>query len=250
MLDARQYAMLNQMYNPKFLATADLSGEPNLAIVTSFEYYRGRLIFGNLFLWKTARNLAENPRVAVMVIDTELNYYIIEGTFTGFEDQGELIDHLNRSEMVRYNAYTGFRSAGEVLVTAVTPVQKLSPLTVLSGYLALNLRRSDPPSFPRAVADKFSALKSLKVAAHYSDNQLHLVPLPAAAVSGGLIRSTAKLPPGVRCAANVITPAVVSFQIKGTVEEEGLMVEQIFAAGLPVPGKLIYPLEAAGRSDG
>ena len=55
-----------------------------------------------------------------------------------------------------------------------------------------------------------------------------------------------ELPPGVKYAANVITPEVVSFQVKGTIKPEGLQVDEIYACGPPVPGKKIYPSPKVG----
>ena len=243
MLNQQQAGMLNEMYNPKFMATVDRHGRPNLVVITSFEYYRGQIIFGNLFLWKSARNLEQNPHMAVLVIDTKLNYFIMEGRFTGFQETGELMDHLNSSEMVRYNAYTGFRSVGTMELSAVTPVQKVSPLNMLGAYLKLNLARGAVPRFPGAVAEKFSMLKSIKTVACYEDGRYTLALLPAAGVDGDYLRITRPLPQGSLYAANVITPAVVSFQVKGTVERQGLKGEQVYATGLPVTGKLIYELK-------
>lgn len=240
MLNEQQVSMINQMRNPKFMATVDNQGRPNLVVITSFEYYRNQIIFGNLFLWKSAVNLEQNPSIAVLVIDPNLNYFTMEGKCAGFQETGELFDHLNRSEMVRYNAYTGFRSAGVMELSLVSPVQKLSPVSMLGAYLRLSLSGSAAPRFPKAVADKFSVLKSIKIAALYDAGRFTLLPLPAVGISGDYLRTTAKLPEKAKYAANVITPAVVSFQVKGTVERQGLKIEQVYAAGLPVPGKLIY----------
>jgi len=244
MLNEQQLAMLNRMYNPKFLATVDDEGQANLVVITSFACCRGQLIMGNLFMWKTARNLARNPHTAILVVDTALNYYTLEARFTGFQETGELFEDINRSEMVRYNAYTGFRSAGTLEITAVTPVRKLSPVKMLAAYAKLKLSKGSPPSFPRAVAEKFNLLKSIKIAAYYDDGAFHLLPLPAVKINGDYLVPSVKLPLQAKYAANVITPQVVSFQVKGTVEEQGLKVNQVYAAGLPVPGKLIYQYAA------
>lgn len=243
MLNEQQRGMLNKMFNPKFMATADGRGRPNLVVITSFACYREQIIFGNLFLWKSAKNLEENPHMAVLAIDTALNYFIIEGRFAGFQETGELLNYLNKSEMVRYNAYTGFRSAGVMEPLSITPVQKLSPLAMAGAYLKLNMFKGAAPAFPAAVAEKFSALKSIKIAACYDAGRFILTPLPAAGVSGHYLRTSAALPPRAMYAASVITPAVVSFQVKGTVQRQGLKVEQVYAAGLPVPGKLIYEIK-------
>lgn len=240
MLSEGQSGLINNLYNPKFLATVDGEGRPNLVVVSSLEYFEGQLIFGNLMLWKTARNLEKNSEVAALVISPQLDYFYLEGNFLGFAETGPVMDHLRKSEMVRYNAYTSFRNAGTIEITAVTPLRKLSPLRILQEYMRSRVRfRGGVVNFPRAVAEKFDAMKSIKVAV-YSDKKLHLQIMPAARCRGDRIHSFAELPPGARYAANVITPEVVSFQVKGTVEAEGLRVEEIYACGPPVPGKQIY----------
>ena len=82
MLSEKQAEMLNHMFNPKFFATMDKQGNPNLVVITCAEFYGGDIIFGNLFLWKTARNLKENPQVAMLVMDQKLNYFLVEGSLT------------------------------------------------------------------------------------------------------------------------------------------------------------------------
>ena len=244
MLSEGQSGLINNLYNPKFLATVDGEGWPNVVVVSSLEYFEGRLIFGNLMLWKTARNLEENREVAALVISPQLDYFYLEGNFLGFEETGPIMDHLRKSEMVRYNAYTSFRNAGVIEITAVTPLRKFSPIRILQEYLLSRVRfKGGPVHFPRAVAAKFDAMKSIKVAV-YSDKKLQLALMPAARCRGNRIQSFTELPPGAHYAANVITPEVVSFQVKGMVEEEGLRVDEVYACGPPVPGKQIYAAPA------
>ena len=244
MLNESQIALINNLYNPKFLATVDAEGRPNVVVVSSLEYYEGQLIFGNLMLWKTERNLQENPVVAALVISPQLDYFFLEGNFLGFTERGPVAEHLRKSEMVRYNAYTSFRNAGSVEITGISPLQKLSPARILREYLLSRIHfKAGPAHFPQAVADKFSAMKSIKVAAYYN-KKLNLELMPAARCSGHCIHSLTELPPGAKYAANVITPEVVSFQVKGTARQRCLEVEEIYACGPPVPGKQIYTAPA------
>ncbi len=242
MLSEKQIPVINNWLHPKFLATVDREGRPNVVVVSSLEYFEGKLIFGNLMLWKTARNLQDNPETAILVIDPRLNYYYLEGKFLGFREAGPEAEHLRKSEMVRYNAYTGFRNTGIMEIIDAGPLRRLSPVRILQEHLRSRVSfKGGAVNFPRAVADKFDAMKSIKVAAYYNE-KLHLKILPAVRCSGDGLYTLTGLPPGVRYAANVITPEVVSFQVKGTARRDSLQVDEIYACGPPVPGKLIYPL--------
>lgn len=242
MLSEGQIRLINNLHHPKFLATVDRQGQPNVVVVSSLEYFEGKLIFGNLMLWKTARNLQEDPAVAVLVIDPQLHYFYLEGSFLGFTETGPAVEHLRKSDMVRYNAYTGFRNAGIIELTHAGPLCKLSPARILGEYLRSRVSfKGGPVHFPQAVADKFAALKSIKVAAYYN-KKLHLEIIPAVRYGGDCLYTFTGLPPGVKYAASVITPEVVSFQVKGGVKREGLQVDKVYACGPPVPGKQIYPL--------
>ncbi len=242
MLNEKQIPVINNWLHPKFLATVDQEGQPNIVIVSSLEYFEGELIFGNLMLWKTAQNLQDNPETSILVIDPQLNYFFVEGIFKGFAESGPATEHLQKSDMVRYNAYTGFRNTGTIEITHVSPLRQFSPVRILGKYVQsrINIARR-PVYFPKAVADKFSAMKSIKVVAYY-DGKLHIEIVPAVRCSGDYLHTSIEFPPGVKYAANVITPEVVSFQVRGTVKEKGLHVAEIYACGPPVPGKKIYPL--------
>lgn len=244
MLNKKQAEIIGGSLTPKFMATADREGNVNLVMISSIEFYNDLIVFSNLFMWKTSRNLEENPAVSMLVIDDRLNYFIIEGIFMGFEETGELVDHLNRSEFTRYNAYTGIRSAGKIEISRVSPVKRMSLPWFLFKYLSSRIfYPGKPPAFPRNVADKFTMLKSIKVITYMDGDKQKIMPLPAFNASGSFLLSPVKLPAGKKYAANVITPDIVSFQIKGTIDKPGLKVEEVYAAGPPVAGKLIYSLK-------
>ncbi|HPU01995.1 MAG: pyridoxamine 5'-phosphate oxidase family protein [Firmicutes bacterium] len=249
MLSEKQAELLNHMLNPKFFATMDRRGNPNLVVITCTEFYQGDIIFGNLFLWKTARNLKENPQVTLLVMDQKLNYFVVEGLFDRFEESGPLLERINRSDLVRYNAYTGIRSAGVIKIKSVTPLKKYPLLKVLGGFVETRLLSRGKPNFPANVGQVYSRLMSLKVVAYNVDGRLIVDIIPGMGVKGDYLVPALKLPEGTRYAASVITPDVISFQVKGIIDPRGLRVEEIYAAGPPVTGKLIYRLagaEAAG----
>lgn len=86
---------------------------------------------------------------------------------------------------------------------------------------------------------------SLKVAAYNAGGRLKLEIIPGVGVKGDYLVPALKLPEGTRCAASVITPDVISFQVKGVIDPRGLKVDEIYAAGPPVTGKQIYRIAGA-----
>ncbi len=240
MLDNEQAELLNKPFSPKFLATKDRNGLPNLVVITAMEYYREKLIFGNLFMWKTAENLNNEPEVTVLAADSQLNYFCLKGHFSGWQETGEFVERLNNSEMVRYNAYSGIRAAGVIDIKETTPPAKLHPAKVLVEYLkSRTVFRGGKADFPEPAAKVFERLDSIKPAA-YQDGTLEVILLPAVRVNGSYLQTSVTLPVGRPFAACGLTADIVSFQVKGTVEPEGLKVTRAYANGPPVPGKLIY----------
>ena len=100
----------------KFLATADAEGKVNVALIVTLQPppdgKRDRLIFGEFLMWKSKRNLEENPRVAAAVVNMKLKMVTLMGDFQGFEKKGDYKDFIDASPFMRYNAYSGVRAAG------------------------------------------------------------------------------------------------------------------------------------------
>ncbi len=243
MLTSKQKEMISGAMTPKFMATTSDKEDVNLIFINSVEFYKEILIFSDLFLWKTAQNLKNNKNITVLVIDERLRYFTVEGVFQGFEESGELVNHLNKTEFTRYNAYTGIRRAGKIAITKVSPLQRMALPWFLFKFLQSRLAftEKDVVKFPGNVAARYSSLMSIKAVSYIdNDGSLHVGPLPAFKAAGDYLVSPVNLPPGKKYAANVITPDVVSFQLKGTTEKRKLKVEEIYAAGPPVAGKLIY----------
>jgi predicted pyridoxine 5'-phosphate oxidase superfamily flavin-nucleotide-binding protein len=102
-----QKALDNDAF-PKFAATMSNEGVPNVVpLLTTNSADATTLIFARFMVWKTARNLEANGKIAVNVIGPGLCSWIIRGQFQGFVRQGPYLDHYNRKALFRYNAYAG-----------------------------------------------------------------------------------------------------------------------------------------------
>jgi predicted pyridoxine 5'-phosphate oxidase superfamily flavin-nucleotide-binding protein len=80
---------------PGWVATASKDGMPNVAIKGSLRVLDDEhLMFADLFSLKTRKNLEENPKVAVMVMDNETRIgYSLKGTVE-LISQGPLYDQM------------------------------------------------------------------------------------------------------------------------------------------------------------
>lgn len=243
-LSEKQVSMLHNLTTVKFLATADEKGLVNVAPILTTDYYRDDLlVFGEFIMWKTRQNLLKNNRVAVLVVDEKLEYFTLEGTFTGFETKGEAFDHVNGSPLLKYNAYTGVRSAGLIRVDSVSPNSTVSRLRIIRDLIpgALTGKKM---SINRVVGEKFKRLKAIKALAFPRESGHAVVPVPVIRIEGDtMIFRNSDCPPGVFAAMAVITMDPVTYQVKGTLSREGglcrLKVEEIYTGGIPVPGKRI-----------
>jgi len=258
---------------PKFLATRDAGGTPNVVPVLSLEAADERtIIFGELMIWKTRRNLGADPRLSILVLSADLRGWAIRGRFVEFQRTGAYFDHLMESESIRYNAYSGIRSAGVIEVLDVPRTFKFSRASLLidtlrSRWLARRLfgKSRGAGAMPPQVQEKFSRLRAVKAAA-FLDAGGHPECLPALAMvsagSAGLVwggcsaEDRTGLKPGSPIAATVITMEPVAYQVKG--EFNGwhpslgrklgaIKVLEAFSASPPLPGKR---LPAAGTSGG
>jgi len=78
---------------PGWVATASRDGMPNVAVKGSLQILDAEhLLFADLFSLKTRKNLAENPKIAVMVADNDTRKgYILKGA-AELISQGPLYD--------------------------------------------------------------------------------------------------------------------------------------------------------------
>lgn len=250
---------------PKFLATLNAEGVPNVVPIISLQAVdESTIIFGEFMIWKTRRNLEVVPHVSVAVM-TARQGWVIKGDFLEFQRSGPYFDRIMASDTFRYNAYAGIRNAGVIQVRSVVRAFALSRLTVLldmarARWFARRARRRGVAgvTVPTQVREKFARLQAAKFLA-YADGDgypdavpvLSLIPADEHTLvfSGGLAApALAALQPGAKVAASVLTFEPVSYQIKGRFlgaerslgQPVGLVaVEEVYSASPPLPGQRI-----------
>ncbi len=81
---------------PAVVATASLDGTPNITYLSRVHMVDGeRLALSNQFFSKTSRNLAENPRASVLLIDpTTYEQYRLEVVYERTERRGPVFERL------------------------------------------------------------------------------------------------------------------------------------------------------------
>jgi hypothetical protein len=251
---------------PKFLATRDAEGRPNVVPIISLDLAPdddGKLIFGEFLIWKTRKNLGEDPRVAACVLTEDLQVWTLRARFREFVDRGPYVEFLNRKEMFRYNAYVGIRRAAVFDLEEVTGswnfsklnvAAELLPVKLVSAWLGGNGRKQ----LPERVAEKFARTQAVKVMAHLgADGYPRAVPLFSlvptktdSMVFGTRLfrRELQELAPNARVAASVITMDPVAYQVKGLYEGSSLSpagrigrmrVLEVYSASPPLSGQAI-----------
>jgi len=262
-LDPETITALSGSRTPKFLATRDDGGTPNVVPVLSLEAVDERtIIFAELMIWKTRRNLEADQRVSILAISADLRAWTIKGRFKEFQRTGPHYDHLMKSEDVRYNAYSGIRSAGVIEVLDAARQLRFSRAGLMvdairSRWLARRLTGSGGGEFamPRQLREKFGRIRAAKAVA-FLDDEGHPECLPAMAMAtagaaglvwGGSGSEQLAFPrSGQRVAAAVITMEPVAYQVKG--EFQGwrsslgrklgaIRVQEAYSASPPLPGK-------------
>lgn len=249
---------------PKFLATRSADGIPNVVPCTSLMPagdVEDWLIFGNFLLRKSVNNLDSDPRVGILVATPDLEGWILQGEFLGWQRTGPYVDAVMSTNLLRYNAYTGVRNVGIIQVRSLRRAFRISRPRVLGEYLLARLAgplfsRSDGAvPMPLPVQRGFRALTALRVLAFLDDEG---VPLAAPVLSlrpvGSRILAGAcgvatdwleNLPPGTPVAASLLTLDIVSFQAKGLWlgvrrvlgwPVGGMRVTEVYAGGPPIPG--------------
>ena len=263
-MDEKLCEALRGEMTPKFLATVDGNGTPNVVPIISIHPYDDRtLIFGNFLMWKTEKNLAVNQKVAVTVFTEGLFGAVIRGTFLGFQKVGEYADIISSSGQLRYNAYSGIRSAGSICVEDVSEPFQLTKLDVLKGLVQSKVARLRARSLSQGVKvmhpilmEMFARVVAVKVVA-FVDGQgaLHAVPVMSLqpAAPDVMVFGRRRMAPylsglrdGAETAVSVITGDPVAWQVKGIYRalDESLgavVLTDAYHASPPHMGKRIAP---------
>lgn len=239
---------------PKFLATVDERGIPNIVPITSLMAVDAEtIIFGDFLMWKTARNLESYDKVGILVVTEKLEYVFIKGTLQGFEKSGDYVDMINSQDMFRYNAYTGIRRAGIIKVEATTEVGRLSKLYLVTGLLRLKshrLRLRGSAEMHERVSEKFSRTNALKVVAWMGEGgyPLAIPAMPMVAKNDSTLSFVlkpvlAQVAEETLVAACVLTTEPICYQAKGRLRGAGevrdIELTDVYSACPPLVGKKI-----------
>jgi len=261
-LDERLCEALRGEMTPKFLATMDRNGTPNVVPIISIQPYDDRtLVFGNFLMWKTERNLAVNPQVAVTVFTEGLFGAVIRGRFLGFQKVGEYADIISSTSHLRYNAYSGIRAAGSIRVEDVSDPFQLTRLDVLKGLVQSKVQRLRARKLSQGVKvmhpilmEMFGRVVAVKVVAFVDDQGVpHAVPMmslqpaaPDVMVFGRrrMAPYLSSLREGMEMAVCVITGDPVAWQVKGVYREldeawGAVVLQEAYHASPPHMGKRI-----------
>jgi predicted pyridoxine 5'-phosphate oxidase superfamily flavin-nucleotide-binding protein len=110
----------NDLSAPKFMATVDEKGSPNVVPVTSIVALDAEtLMFADIMMWKTKRNLLKNGKVACAVLTKDSIAYQCKGRFQGFQKSGPLFDFIASAPILKYNVYTIPKAVGIIKVEEV-----------------------------------------------------------------------------------------------------------------------------------
>ncbi len=259
-----QVAMMAHDLTPKFLGTRSESGHPNVVPILSIQAAGPKtFIFGEFLIWKTRQNLEADPSVAVLVISQDLRFFRFRGRLREFVRTGPHFDQVSSAPMFRYNPYTGVRGVWVGELVEAEPMNRISPLSVASGYLSNRLTtgsvvltgNEERRALPPPVIAKVNKMRALKVVAGRGTEcpvifpDLSLWSPDPSALSGGsgVFRRhyrEAAIGRDSELAVAVLTAEPVAFQIKGVVASTGqgrigLRVTEAFTATPPVPGQRI-----------
>ena len=242
---------------PKFLATRNAEGVPNVVPVISIlpsDDQSDILFFGNFLLRKSIKNLEEDARVGILVITQELQGWILKGDFLEFQRTGPYVDRQMSSSLLRYNAYTGIRNAGIIRAKSLESSFHISKLQVAKDYLLARLSslsgavNSDSSAeMPLPVRHEFAKMAALKVLAWIGDDgypvvipALSLQPARAESLVCWKGRQFPEPEQGALVASNILTLEAISYQLKGRWLRAGrtrtMHVQEIYAGGPPLPG--------------
>jgi len=242
---------------PKFLATRNAAGAPNVVPCISLQPADDQsdmVFFGNFLLRKSIANLKEDSRVGILVITPELRGWILKGDFVEFQRTGAYVDKVMSGSLLRYNAYTGIRDAGIIRVRSVENIFAISKIQVMTDYLrarfagAIKSGHTDEGvNLPRQVQTEFAKMIAVKVLAWLGDDGYPIVvptlSMQPAGAENLICYTSAKLPRppvGAQVATNILTFEAISYQAKGRWNLRGdigkIRVQEVYAGGPPLPG--------------
>lgn len=246
---------------PKFLATRDHTGKPNIVPVTTITPYDDEtLVFGEFMLNKTKKNLCECERVGISVMTRAFETWSLRGEFLGFETSGKAVDLINTSRLFRYNAYTSIRAAGLIRVESISPRQALTKPRLLWDFTRVSAcariwkSSSDGRVMPARVVEKFARMSAIRAVGHVDKDGAPCAFTAMACVAAGPNRLLVsdplfhthepQLAPDTEAAVCIITMDPIAYQVKGVYTGTKLgmgiiEVRECYSASPPLLGERI-----------
>jgi len=251
---------------PKFLATVDPDGIPNVVPVLTLKAADPTtLIFARMMVWKTLSNLKATGVATACCFGPASDYWRVRLEFVEMVESGPYLDEFNRMALFRYNAYAGATEVGVFRVREVSPPRKMRwgrrlmemrSIRKVAG--AAGRPAADGGPMPPPVIEHFNRRLALKYIA-WIDEEGWPTPQPVFSLfpcgdSAMVFKADDDMLPeeGRPMAASSITHRLVAYQVKG--EYRGrlnvsgravdvLDVTHVYSASPPLPGKGIYPPE-------
>ncbi|HPO12854.1 MAG TPA: pyridoxamine 5'-phosphate oxidase family protein [Candidatus Hydrogenedentes bacterium] len=264
-IEEKLHAALSGDRTPKFLATLDAAGRPNcVPVITLTPHGEDTLIFGEFFMNKSKKNLLENSKVGIAVINSDFVGWSLKGEFLGFETTGEKVEQINHLPMFRYNAYTSIRAAGTIRITDVSPLPELGKVQLLSAFVRVRAispfirgRNGQPACMPLRVREKFMRLNAVRAMAfRAADGVPCAFPVMACLAAGAnrLVVSDSLfkkymgvIPANAEMAVSIITMDPIAYQVKGRFAGVHLgmgvvELEDCYSASPPLLGERLNPV--------
>lgn len=265
-LEGKALKAYKSKVSPKFLATVDSDGIPNVVpVLTLRAADPTTLIFARMMVWKTLSNFESTGIATACCFGPESSYWRVRLDFVEMAKSGPYLDEFNQMALFRYNAYAGATEVGVFRVREVLPPRKLHwarrlmemrGIRKAAGALARPMADGGP--MPPPVIEHFNRCAALKYTA-CADKEGWPAPQPVFSLfpsgpSALVFKADEELLPveGQPMAASSITHRLIAYQVKGKYRgrmsisgktADVLDVTHVYSAGPPLPGKSIYPAE-------
>ena len=245
---------------PKFMVTKDTNDEPNIALVMTWNVYKGNtLVYGDFLTNKSRENLNQgNSQMSILVMTMDLDSWLVKANFESFHRNDEIYEFIAQTPLFRYNQYTNARGAGVAEAISSSERYSISKLSVLMSFIKARLTRGKVPlvettegNMPNNVFKIFSQMAAVKAIAFIdSDGYPVAFPefgmLPVSTNTIVIKRTQEKirdyqLGDGQRVAISLVSLEPAAFQLKGTFhvldDSTGYVhLEKVYACSLPRPG--------------
>ncbi len=245
---------------PKFMVTKDSEDNPNIALVLSWDVYKGNtLVYGDFLTNKSRQNLnSGNSQISILVMKMNLDSWLIKANFESFHHNDEIYEFIAQTPLFRYNQYTNARGAGVAEAISSSEKYSISKLTVLTSFIKARLSKGKIPiidategNMPGNIYNIFSKMAAVKALAFInSDGYPVAFPefgmLPVSNNTVVVKRTQEKrrgfeLKEGQRVAISLVSLDPAAFQMKGKFhiidESTGYVrLEEVYACSLPRPG--------------